>query len=590
MPVPSRIPDPPRITTRLSPVLSALHDPDLLVELLSSNPAGVALVEATPELTVVYCNEAFQRWVPLGRRPATGRSLPDLFAWADRAAIRAAYREVIRTGLPLHWRSAPYHGRSRGPSDEVAYWNVSHYPLRAPEGGVTHVLSVTMDVTNQAGARARMDEVQQRVLAALGGGASHLATDGGAPGVFRELSATVAELVGASRAAFWLYDAAGETVSAQQGAFGFAEPELERMRGLPCRSGGGSLVEQVVLHDLVVRGEVDLDDPRDWPYEAPTAGLGARDTIMIPWRAGERGLGAIADYGSRARPGFSDEDLWVLQAAATVAALVWEHRQGDEALADLREREAAGLRQKIEQSIQLEQLKTDFLKLASHELRAPLGVVRGYISMMEDGTLAPVGEHVEPVLPLLRAKLDEMNRLINEMLDTARLEDSALQLRLAHLDLREVVHEAVRSLEPLAGERHQLVTAVPGVAIPVLCDSSRLGMVITNLVHNAIKYSPAGGEVRVTCSTRDGRAEVAVSDQGIGIAPEDTGRLFTRFGRITNADTAGINGTGLGLYLARDLTRRQGGDVTVESEPGRGSTFTLSLPLAPRAPATAEPR
>jgi two-component system sensor histidine kinase VicK len=268
-----------------------------------------------------------------------------------------------------------------------------------------------------------------------------------------------------------------------------------------------------------------------------------------------------------------------MQAAATSAALVWEHRQADEAMAELREREAQRLRQQIEQSIQLEQLKTDFLKLASHQLRGPLGVVRGYISMMEDGTLAPVGEHVGPVLPLLRAKLDEMNRLINEMLETARLDDSALQLQLTRLDLRDVVHEAVRSLEPLAGERHRLVTETPGAPVEVTGDRSRLSMVVTNLVHNALKYSPGGGEVRVACRTADGRAEVAVTDEGVGIAAGDLDRLFTRFGRIATPETAEIAGTGLGLYLARDLARRHGGDVGVASEPRRGSTFTLSLPL-----------
>jgi len=300
----------------------------------------------------------------------------------------------------------------------------------------------------------------------------------------------------------------------------------------------------------------------------------------MPWRAGDLRLGVVGVYDSARPSGFSEEDVWVLQAAVTAAALVWEHRQADDAMAVLREREAASLRQQIEQSTQLEQLKTDFLKLASHELRGPLGVVRGYISMMEDGTLAPVGEQIGPVLPLLRAKLDEMNRLINEMLETARLDDSALQLKLARLDLREVVHEAVRSMEPLAGGRHRLVTEIPGAPVEITGDRSRLSMIVTNLVHNALKYSPAGGEVRVSCRAERGLAAVAVEDEGVGIAAADMDRLFTRFGRIATPETAGIAGTGLGLYLARDLARRHGGEVSVDSVPGQGSTFTLSLPLA----------
>jgi len=563
-------------------VLFALGDPDLLAELVSSNPAGIVLVEATPDLPVAYCNEAFQRWVPLGRRPIVGRSLPDLFAWTDRPAIRAAYREVVQLGTPLHWRSRPYHERNgAGSEDLVAYWTVSHYPVRGPAGRVTHVLSVTMDVTDQAGSQARMEEAQHRVLAALGGIARHLAGRGETAAFFEQLSATVAGLVSASRAAFWLYDPVTESVSPQPGSFGFEPDELERLRGIPCRPGGKGVVERVVFDGLVVRGDVDPQDPLYAPYGPMITSPGIQDTISIPWRAGDRRLGAVGVYGSTRVSGFSQEDVWVLQAAATAAALVWEHRQADEAVAELREREADALRHRIEQTIELEQLKADFLNLASHELRGPLGLVRGYVSMMEDGTLGPVGEHVGPVLPLLRAKLDEMNRLVNEMLETARLEDSALGLDLARLDLREVVHESVRSLEPLADGRHHLVTSTPGRPVTVAGDRSRLGMIVTNLVHNALRYSPAGGEVRVTCETEAGWARVAVSDQGVGIAAEDLGRLFTRFGRIVTEETAGITGTGLGLYLARDLARRHGGGVDVVSEPGRGSTFTLTLPVAP---------
>jgi two-component system phosphate regulon sensor histidine kinase PhoR len=378
-----------------------------------------------------------------------------------------------------------------------------------------------------------------------------------------------------------LHDPAGQTVSAQPGGFGFTAADLELLRDVPCRPGGQGLIDQVVFGDRVVRDEAEPDEPGSDPYAARLARLGIADAVTIPWRAGEHRLGAVAVGESSRALGFSDEDLWVLQASAAAAALAWEHRQADAALAELRERDAASLRQQIEQSMQLEQLKADFLKLASHELRAPLGVVRGYMSMMEDGTLGQVGEHVAPLLPLLRAKLDEMSRLINEMLETARLEDCAMQLRLGRLDLREVVRDAVHSLEPLADERHRLVTSVPGGPVPLVGDRPRLTMIVTNLVHNALKYSPAGGEVRITCATEDGGARVTVSDQGLGIAPEDRARLFTRFGRIVTSETAMITGTGLGLYLARDLARRHGGDVEVASQPGAGSTFTLTLPLPP---------
>lgn len=574
-------PDPLRISSALSPALFALGDPDRFVELLNSNPAGIVLVEAGPELTVVYSNDAFQRWAPVGRRPVVGRRLPDLFAWSDRAAIRSSYREAVRTGLPVHWRSAPYHERSAaGSAGRLAYWNVSHYPLCGPAGRVTHVLTFTVEVTDPAAVSVRMRAAQRRVLDALGDVARHLSDHGELTAFFGDLSRILTELVPAGRAAFWLLDPDTGTVSPQAGAAGFTPEQLDRLRGIPCSPEGEGWAERIVFGDLVALDHVDETGVDQTAYRVALRAVGVSDTISMPWRAGDLRLGMVGVYDSTRPSGFCEEDVWVLQAAVTAAALVWEHRQADAAVAELREREAASLRQKIDQSMQLEQLKTDFLKLASHELRGPLGVVRGYISMMEDGTLAPVGEHVGPVLPLLRAKLDEMNRLINEMLETARLDDSALQLQLARLDLREVVHEAVRSLEPLAGERHRLVTETPGAPVEVTGDRSRLSMIVSNLVHNALKYSPSGGEVRVSCRAAGGRATVAVTDEGVGIAAADLDRLFTRFGRIATPETAGIAGTGLGLYLARDLAHRHGGEVTVVSEPGRGSTFTLSLPLA----------
>jgi signal transduction histidine kinase len=576
-----RVPDPLRISSALSPALFALGDPDRFVELLNSNPAGIVLVDASPELNVVYCNDAFHRWAPLGRRPVVGRPLLDLFAWSDRAAIRSSYREAVRTGRPVHWRAAPYHERNGGASaGRLAYWNVSHYPLCGPAGRVTHVLTFTVDVADQATVRTRMREVQRRVLDGLGDIARHLSDHGDLAAFFGDLSRALTDLVPAARAAFWLHDPQTGTISPQAGAAGFTAEQLSHLCGVLCSPEGEGLADRIVFNDLVLRDRLG-DAPGDpTSYRAALWAVGVVDTISMPWRAGERRLGVVGVYDSTRPSGFLEEDVWVLQAAVTAAALVWEHRQADAAVAELREREAARLRQQIEQSMQLEQLKTDFLKLASHELRGPLGVVRGYISMMEDGTLAPVGEHVGPVLPLLRAKLDEMNRLINEMLETARLDDSALQLQLARLDLRDVVHEAVRSLEPLAGERHRLVTETPGAPVEVTGDRSRLSMVVTNLVHNALKYSPGGGEVRISCRAAGGSAQVAVADEGVGIAPGDVHRLFTRFGRIVTPETAGIAGTGLGLYLARDLARRHGGDVTVASEPGRGSAFTLSLPIA----------
>jgi signal transduction histidine kinase len=128
-------------------------------------------------------------------------------------------------------------------------------------------------------------------------------------------------------------------------------------------------------------------------------------------------------------------------------------------------------------------------------------------------------------------------------------------------------------------QTHRLELELPREPVEVEADPERLATIVTNLVDNAVKYSPAGGEVRIKLGCADGTALVQVRDEGIGIGADDQAKLFTRFGRVVTPDSQDIAGTGLGLYLSRELARLHGGDITVDSAPGRGSTFTLSLPV-----------
>jgi signal transduction histidine kinase len=230
----------------------------------------------------------------------------------------------------------------------------------------------------------------------------------------------------------------------------------------------------------------------------------------------------------------------------------------------------------------LERVKSQFLNVASHELRGPLGVVSGYVSMVQDGSFGSMeAVDMRRVAPVILQKVTEMNTLVNEMLDTARLEASRLTLSLTTVDLGEVMQRAVDAVTPLATARHEILYTKPRPPVEVTGDSVRLGIVVTNLLQNAVKYSPNGGVVQCFVSVDDdgGNAIVSVWDHGLGIAEADMPRLFSRFGRLVTRENSNIPGTGLGLYLARELSRLHGGDITVRSAPGAGSVFTLVLPL-----------
>ena len=173
-----------------------------------------------------------------------------------------------------------------------------------------------------------------------------------------------------------------------------------------------------------------------------------------------------------------------------------------------------------------------------------------------------------------------MNLLIDQMLDAARLEDSRLVISVREVRADQVVQKVVAEFDGLRRAGQRLIVENPGGELTVLADPDKLETIIANLVSNAIKYSPEGGDIRCLLESDAEVATISVADQGIGIARADLDKLFTRFGRLERPETAHIEGTGLGLFLCRELAHLQDGDISVESTLGEGTTFNLRLPLA----------
>lgn len=283
----------------------------------------------------------------------------------------------------------------------------------------------------------------------------------------------------------------------------------------------------------------------------------ATPTAYAPIPAGGRVFGVLA-VSSRDRRRFDGSQLRTLEGIAYLAGL------------------AIGHARYVEQIHGLEAAKSKFLRLVAHDLRTPLGVVNGYLSMLEDDSI-PATKQKRP-LSIMRTKINEMNLLISNLLEIARLEDQKLQLKLQPIDLTKLVRAAVQTMAPL-GDARSIVARQVTDGVYLLGDSSRITAIVINLLENAIKYSPNGREIEYSLWAENGLAHVGVKDHGMGIKPEDIPILFTRFGRLPAAESSGIPGTGLGLYLARQLARMHGGDVTVSSKPGIGSTFIMTLPV-----------
>jgi signal transduction histidine kinase len=318
----------------------------------------------------------------------------------------------------------------------------------------------------------------------------------------------------------------------------------------------------------ITAGEVDeimstRKGRADGGLEEALPGRGAAIVVPLHLTEGEGHLGVTAGTFT---PLFGSDEVNQLQGYASAVTAGLERAKVTERLAAI------------------ERNKTQFLNLASHELRGPMTVVRGYVSMLEGGLLGDLNERGRKALPVISTKVMEMNALIEQMIEAARLEDGALLLRPAEIDLRDVVTAAVEAARPLVDHSHEISLQIPERPVQVKADADRIKTIISNLVSNAIKYSPSGGAIECELTARGGIARVAVKDSGVGIAKEDLPILFTRFGRVSTPHTDHLSGTGLGLYLGRQLARLHGGEITVESSPGKGSTFTLHLPLRPAKP------
>ena len=243
----------------------------------------------------------------------------------------------------------------------------------------------------------------------------------------------------------------------------------------------------------------------------------------------------------------------------------------------------------VTEARRLERLKGDFIATVSHELRTPMTPIKGYAQL-----LATRGDRMTPqrrlqALQLIQERAEHMGRLVDDLLlaSTVGTEGSArLKVELDDVDLRSVLHRAVAAFPSLAD---RVSTSSPATPVPVRCDAVRAVQCLTNLLGNAEKYATPGTTIEVELAVTDGWAAVSVADSGPGIPPSEAERVFERFHRLHDALTMQHGGSGLGLYIARELARSMAGDLTLTSVVGQGSTFTLHLPLRDPVPAAAAP-
>lgn len=225
-----------------------------------------------------------------------------------------------------------------------------------------------------------------------------------------------------------------------------------------------------------------------------------------------------------------------------------------------------------------QQQRLTYLAGIAHDLRNPLGALQLSTDVIEPDRPLPPEAQLRRTLGLIRRQVAQLDRMVSDLLETAQIEAGQLSLRPVPTDLQQIVKQVV-DLFGGASPRHQLRVELPDEPLVVRCDPLRIEQTFTNLVSNAIKYSPSGGEVRITATAAGGaHAVVSVADQGIGMTEEDREQIWEPFRRARRS-AENIPGVGLGLSIAKHIVEAHGGQIEVRSEPGAGSTFTVKLPL-----------
>jgi len=244
-----------------------------------------------------------------------------------------------------------------------------------------------------------------------------------------------------------------------------------------------------------------------------------------------------------------------------------------------------GVIRNLQKDREIEEIKSDFISIVSHELRTPLTAIKGFLSMVLGKDFGELGDKQFHYLSLVYQSNQRMIDLVEDLLNASNIESGKLSLTARPVALEKIVAEVAGELAAKAASQQVLIKVTRRHRLPlVLADESRLHQILLNLVDNAVKYSMPDSEVVVDCRVQGDELVTSISDRGVGISAAQADRLFTKFGRIYNPMSVQAGGTGLGLYIVKNLVESHGGQITVSARKSGGTKFTFTLPIAKQLP------
>lgn len=507
----------------------------LLEGVLQHMPAGLLILGPPPAFRVLHANAHLRKVLDepyRSRVDVIGRPFRDILPDIERSQIVALLEQTFASGETSELDDFTYRGFARG----LTYWNARFVPLRDWTGTVEAVIVLLAETTDQVHSRRRIEELARTAA---------------------QQATALSAIIDAMAEGVYICDASGQVI--------LVNDTGARLLGLT--------VEQT--HQALSSG-------------AETAVL--RDASGLPLRPEEfplaRGLHgeASSDFEQIVRRADSGEDIYLRIAYSPIV-----DQSG--AIAG-----AVAIASDVTRARQLERQREEFLSIAAHELKTPVTSIKlfaqGMLRTLHRQRNLSV-ERSERDLRTILSQIDRLANLVDDLLDWSRVRSGRLEYRFERLDLvalvRSVIERFEAQIESVTSHRLRLET--DSEALAITGDWARLDQVFTNLISNAIKYSPDGGQISVWvgADAKTGWVRVSVTDQGIGLSPEEIDALFAPFARAA-ASARNISGIGLGLYISREIVTRHGGRIAAESAGrGAGATFVVELPPEQPAPPSAEP-
>jgi signal transduction histidine kinase len=313
-------------------------------------------------------------------------------------------------------------------------------------------------------------------------------------------------------------------------------------------------------------------------------------TSSIPLKVGNNEFGVLLLGHKLSGEIYTNQDIKILEILSPEISIAIQNAKAYEELSKFNvklQREVlkatTDLRAANERLKELDKAKDEFVSVVSHELRTPMTAIKSYVWLALNGKAGPVNEKMRNYLFKVYQSSERLIGLINDVLDVSHIETGRINLDIQNISPVKVAEEVVTTLQARAAEQEIKLELEKSEAIPmVAADPMKLNEIIVNLVGNALKFTPKSGSITVSFSKQENLVETSVTDTGIGISKEDLPKLFTKFGRIAKSYStiAQSTGSGLGLYISKNYLELMGGKIWVNSELGKGATFTFSLPIA----------